>query len=237
MSKKKKNTTNIAKKNIRPDEIISNTEEKKSTNENTESGITSLSKEEDVDNETTLLTEGDNVDNATTLLAEEEDVDNATTLLTEDEDVDNATTLLTEDEDVDNATTLLSEDEDLDNATTLLSEEDDENATTLLSEVIDIKDKNVEIVNIISQERTKIEKIPFVLGSNKKETDYFIDNATVSKKHAIIYFENDIFYIVDNKSTNGTLVEGMAIEPNKKTELCNGNLIQLSNELIQINIH
>lgn len=184
------------------------------------------------ENATTLLSEEDN-ENATTLLSEDED-ENATTLLSEEDD-ENVTTLLSEEDD-ENATTLLAEEDD-ENATILLSEEDDENATTLLSEVIDIKDKNVEIVNIISQERTKIEKIPFVLGSNKKETDYFIDNATVSKKHAIIYFENDIFYIVDNKSTNGTLVEGMAIEPNKKTELCNGNLIQLSNELIQINIH
>ena len=225
MGKKKKNTTNIAKKNIRPDEIISNTEEKKSTNENTESGITSLSKEKDVDNATTLLTEDEDVDNATTLLTEDEDVDNATTLLTEDEDVDNATTLLSEDEDVDNATTLLSEDEDVDNA------------TTLLQEFVNIKDKNVEIVNVINQEKIKIEKVPFVLGNDKREADFFINNRTVSKKHAIIYFENENFYIVDNKSTNGTLVEGMIIESNKKTELYNGNLIQLSNELLQLNIH
>lgn len=162
----------------------------------------------------------------------ENDVENATTLLSEDDE--NATTLLSEENDDENATTLLSQEDEDENATTLLSEED-ENATTLLEEFCEIKDKNVEIVNIVNQEKIKIEKTPFILGSNK-EVDCFINNTTVSKKHAIIYFENDNLYIVDNKSTNGTLVEGMTIEPNKKIELYNGNLIQLSNELFQLNI-
>ena len=41
---------------------------------------------------------------------------------------------------------------------------------------------------------------------------------------------NGTFYLVDQKSTNGTYVNGVRLTPLQETELKNGDIIQLSDE-------
>lgn len=57
----------------------------------------------------------------------------------------------------------------------------------------------------------------------------------VSTHHAILQLESDGFYIIDQKSTNGTIVNGQVIQ---RTKLAPGNIIQLGHQgphiLVQI---
>ena len=176
-------------------------------------------------NETTLLAEEDY--NETTLLTEDY---NETTLLIDDDY--NETTLLTDDDY--SETTLLEEDY---NETTLLSE-DDFQGTTLLSENEDIpKTANQAFLsNIISQEKVKITKTPFTIGSANVGVDFYVSNPAVSRKHSKIIFNKNEYFIIDNNSTNHTIIDGTVIEPNKAVKLYNGALIELADELFEFNI-
>lgn len=165
--------------------------------------------------------------NETTLLAQEDY--NETTLLTED---DNETTLLTDDDY--SETTLLEEDY---NETTLLSE-DDFQGTTLLSENEDIPKTADQafLSNIISREKVKISKTPFTIGSANVGVDFYVSNPAVSRKHSKIIFNKNEYFIIDNNSTNHTIIDGTVIEPNKAVKLYNGALIELADELFEFNI-
>ena len=52
--------------------------------------------------------------------------------------------------------------------------------------------------------------------------DYVVDNDFVSREHCKFIIQNDIFYILDLNSTNGTFINGEKIEPNKKIEIKKG---------------
>lgn len=90
-------------------------------------------------------------------------------------------------------------------------------------EAILIREKNHE--NIV------LYKYPFVIGKERERTDYCVtDNPAVSRVHAIIHFEGNIYYIEDNHATNGTFVNGVKITPNTKNVLKNNDYITLGNE-------
>lgn len=48
---------------------------------------------------------------------------------------------------------------------------------------------------------------------------------------------NGVFYIIDQKSTNGTYVNGIRLNPMQETELKNGDTIQLSDEEFEFKIN
>lgn len=97
--------------------------------------------------------------------------------------------------------------------------------TTVLrqQEAILLREKNHE--NII------LYKFPFVIGKEKEKTNYcVIDNPAVSRIHATIYMEGNMYYIEDNHATNGTFVNGTRMKPNTKVALKNNDCIALGNE-------
>lgn len=177
----------------------------------------------------------------TTLLSENISDDyEKTTLLSEDSDY-GETTLLSDEY---NETTLLSQenentgDESEYNETTLLSQDDSYNETSLLENSVDISDVCTKgfITNIISQKKTKITKTPFVIGSSNVGVDLYIPNPAVSRKHSKIIFNKNEYYIIDNNSTNHTIIDGTVIEPENVVKLYNGALIELADELFEFNI-
>ena len=56
------------------------------------------------------------------------------------------------------------------------------------------------------------------------------NNNSISRIHAEVIMRNGTFYLVDQKSTNGTYVNGVKLTPLQETELKNGDIIQLSDE-------
>lgn len=87
-------------------------------------------------------------------------------------------------------------------------------------------------------ENVKINKSDFYIGKERKKVDYCIsNNNSISRNHAEIIMRNGVFYIIDQKSTNGTYVNGIRLNPMQETELKNGDTIQLSDEEFEFKIN
>lgn len=93
------------------------------------------------------------------------------------------------------------------------------------------------LINPSTGEKVQINKKEFKIGSNGIDIDLVISSAGVSRHHASIYIEGENKYsIMDNGSTNGTEVEGIALEPFRKYQLENEALIMFANEVFQFYI-
>jgi hypothetical protein len=74
-------------------------------------------------------------------------------------------------------------------------------------------------------------KPSFFIGKDPQTSDLCIDdNSTISRTHAEIITRENLYYIVDHKSTNGTQVNDLIIHPNEEHELHPGDRIRLSDE-------
>lgn len=60
---------------------------------------------------------------------------------------------------------------------------------------------------------------PFVIGKNKEVADYVLEDHTVSRIHARFTLREDIVYLTDLNSTNGTSKNGVRLEPNEMVML------------------
>ncbi len=73
-----------------------------------------------------------------------------------------------------------------------------------------------------------VEKSGLILGRSV-ECYVFVDDRSVSKRHAEIILEGSDVFIKDLGSTNGTEVDGTKIDPNLKKKLGNNNQIKCGN--------
>lgn len=144
---------------------------------------------------------------------------NETTILDEEE-----TTIL---EDEAYETTLLNDFEE----TTLLDNNFEE-TTLLKNETI----KNFHIIRLKTFEIITINKPLFKIGKDAMEVDCFIDNPVISRKHAHIIFDNNIIYLRDNNSTNGTFINGEKIKGDFEVQVNEGDIITLGNEDFEVHI-
>lgn len=65
------------------------------------------------------------------------------------------------------------------------------------------------------------------LGKKKGEADIVLEDASVSRLHARITKEKDVFFIEDLNSTNGTFKNGLQLQPYERRELEEGDEIKL----------
>ena len=75
-----------------------------------------------------------------------------------------------------------------------------------------------------------ISKIPFVIGS-EEECDGVIADVTISRKHATITKVDEVYFIEDMNSSNGTRVEGEFICYKTKISLKKDDMVQFSNQM------
>lgn len=59
----------------------------------------------------------------------------------------------------------------------------------------------------------------FLIGKQKDEVDMLLEDESVSRIHARIYMENEIIYLEDLNSTNGTFKNGLRLQPYEKRRL------------------
>ena len=131
-------------------------------------------------------------------------------------------------QDDDEWTTVL--DEEPDDATTVLEDELDDGTTVLGSGSL-YQPTFPYLIRKKNEEKIVIDKPVFRLGKEKQYCDYFIsDNTTVSRSHADIITRGDRYFILDQKSTNGTFIDGRSIPYKQEVELFSGTEIRLSNE-------
>lgn len=105
------------------------------------------------------------------------------------------------------------------------TENEDNNAACLLS-----------IIENRTGARTTVNKNVFMIGKDSFHMDYVVLDNSVSRHHATITYEDGSYYIMDNKSTNGTTIEGVILQPFEKAELYNGSIISLGNVTFQIKL-
>jgi acyl-CoA synthetase (AMP-forming)/AMP-acid ligase II len=85
-------------------------------------------------------------------------------------------------------------------------------------------------------ERIIIDKSSILVGRLAGSVDYVIDNNAVGKMHAEILKKDELFYIIDLNSVNGTFVNGERIVCNTETIIKNGDKITLANEVYKFTI-
>lgn len=72
-----------------------------------------------------------------------------------------------------------------------------------------------------------LESPVLTLGKKKGEADVVLEDASVSRLHARITKEQDIHYLEDLNSTNGTFKNGLQLQPYEKRELEEGDEVKL----------
>lgn len=130
--------------------------------------------------------------------------------------------------------------------TAYFRDESSEYETTVLTSQPSITEHNPKIhlegkrslylTRNINGEIITVDITPFTIGKDSSNMDYVLSNESVSRHHATIIYENGDYYIMDNRSTNGTMIEGIKLQPNEKAELENGYIVTLGNESFQTHI-
>ena len=69
---------------------------------------------------------------------------------------------------------------------------------------------------------------PFVIGKNKNLADYTLQKDTVSRFHLRIDNEGEIYTVTDLNSTNGTRVNGKALDANGTSVIETGDELYIA---------
>ena len=87
------------------------------------------------------------------------------------------------------------------------------------------------IVRVNTGERVMINKVVFKIGKAGRGVDYHVGgNGAISKVHIIIYQREDGCYLKDNKTTNGTYLNGQRLDDNGEMKLSNDAMISIGGE-------
>ncbi len=80
-------------------------------------------------------------------------------------------------------------------------------------------------------ERISLDKAEFKIGHKARLVDYAItDNSAISRVHCVITKRNGVCFIRDNKSTNGTFVNGEELKAGEEKFLTNSAIVILGDE-------
>jgi hypothetical protein len=86
-------------------------------------------------------------------------------------------------------------------------------------------------VRVKTGEQINIDKAEFKIGHKASEVDYAVsDNSAISRVHCIITKRNGVCFVRDNRSTNGTFVNGSELPLGKEQFLTNGASMILGDE-------
>ena len=94
--------------------------------------------------------------------------------------------------------------------------------------------KKAMIINLNTRKMKEIDKREWYLGKDSENNNYVVENnRTVSRKHAVIIWKNEKYYISDLGSANGTFVNGIEVKEGMEFELKNKDRIMLANEVLE----
>lgn len=83
-------------------------------------------------------------------------------------------------------------------------------------------------------ERIHVNATPYTLGADAQRVDFLLAESGISRVHATIEFFDSHYYITDEHSTNGTVVEGIRLQAGEKMEIGNGDFLSLGTEVFQV---
>lgn len=111
--------------------------------------------------------------------------------------------------------------------TTVLGYDEEEEEEVIIPQLLRLK----------TEESFPVDKAVFRIGAIANLCDLCIsDNTYISRNHADIITREERYYIVDQKSTNKTYVDGKMIPPETEVEIFPGTQIRLANEDFVFNI-
>ena len=92
-------------------------------------------------------------------------------------------------------------------------------------------------MNIVSQiffKDSKIQLVAKITIGRSPDNNIVVDNKLTSRHHAVIQKIKDAYFIKDEKSTNGTFLNGQRIPPEKYVKLNPGDKITIGNDNLVI---
>lgn len=89
---------------------------------------------------------------------------------------------------------------------------------------------------IIKNKKIKITQFPFSLGRGKMATYKYTNDHQVSREHIVITKEDGKYYIRDNKSSNGTMLNNEPMDPLVDYFLNNGDIINIMGDAIEFHV-
>ena len=69
------------------------------------------------------------------------------------------------------------------------------------------------------QRQIDLSTFPFIIGKSKEQADYVIDDPSISRIHARFTLRDGIVFLTDLNSTNGSMKNGIRLQPNELVEL------------------
>lgn len=82
-----------------------------------------------------------------------------------------------------------------------------------------------------------MDKPEFMIGKSRELADFpVMENSAVSRRHAIICWREDEYFICDLGSSNGTYLQGERLSEGNPVKLKDGELVMLADEEFQLKI-
>lgn len=116
---------------------------------------------------------------------------------------------------------------------------DNNDDTTLLSQVKTASQMRPRLYRLNTGEVYPVTKEISKIGRNREEVDIHIaGNGAVGKIHAVLYVQNGMIYLEDQKSKNGTFIDGIKQEAGEmSTPLGHGSRIRLADEEFEFRLY
>ena len=86
---------------------------------------------------------------------------------------------------------------------------------------------------VINNKMIRMTKFPFTIGRGKTASYRFTSDVEVSREHFVIIQKGNNYYIRDNGSSNGTMLNNERLVPGKDFILNDGDLISISKDIIE----
>jgi pSer/pThr/pTyr-binding forkhead associated (FHA) protein len=83
---------------------------------------------------------------------------------------------------------------------------------------------------VYNGERHTITKERFVIGRGKQSSDLTLKDPNVSRQHAMIEFQNGVYFMVDMGSTNGVAINGQRIA---RKQIAEGDVFRICDHDLQ----
>lgn len=99
--------------------------------------------------------------------------------------------------------------------------------TIYIENIAEKSDNRRRIFNSEGQVLKLLEKESVVIGKKKEDADMIIDNSSISRIHARIFYADGEYMLEDLNSTNGTFKNGLRLRPYEKRKLSVGDEIKL----------
>lgn len=96
----------------------------------------------------------------------------------------------------------------------------------------EVQRQNLLIGKIRGKEvQIQLDTFPFIIGKMRGHVNYVLQDMSISRMHAKLFQKEDMVYLTDLNSTNGTYKNGVPLEVNEEVLLAPGDEIQIGSLL------